>query len=173
MASTTSDGEPNKSVSPWRVRPYRPEDWDTVARIHDLARLDELRKSVGTEAFLTLAETFEEEGLFDGEVWVAEDGLAEPVVVGFVALADSEITWLYVDPARYGQGVGTTLLRHALERGGPEMETTVLEGNDRALALYRREGFVVVETKQGKLAGNEAFPATGHIMKWRAPVTGV
>jgi hypothetical protein len=38
------------------------DDWDASARIHDAARLDELRDSVGVEAFLTLAQTTEGEG---------------------------------------------------------------------------------------------------------------
>ncbi|WP_405506036.1 GNAT family N-acetyltransferase [Streptomyces cyaneofuscatus] len=155
------------------VRPYRPEDWDAIARIHDTARLDELRCSVGVEAFLTLAETHEEEGLFDGELWVAEvaDGAGpEPVVAGFAAFADAELTWLYVDPARQRQGIGRVLLGHVLEADdSARIELTVLAGNDNARALYESAGFVVVETKSGKLAGNERFAATGHVMEWHRP----
>ncbi|MFD3649906.1 GNAT family N-acetyltransferase [Streptomyces cyaneofuscatus] len=155
------------------VRPYRSEDWGAIARVHDTARLDELRCSVGVEAFLTLAETHEEEGLFDGELWVAEvvDGAGpEPVVAGFAAFADAELTWLYVDPARQRQGIGRTLLRHVLETDdSARIECTVLAGNDNARALYESAGFVVVETKTGKLAGNERFAATGHVMEWRRP----
>ncbi|MBB1242355.1 GNAT family N-acetyltransferase [Streptomyces durbertensis] len=155
----------------WRIRDYQPGDWDSISRIHDAARLDELRDSVGVEAFLTLAETHEGEGLFDGQVWVAEgpEGSAEPEVVGFVSLEDDEVSWLYVDPARYGQGAGSALLRHAVARGGPRVETTVLAGNKRAFDLYERAGFVVVETRHGRLVGNERFEATGHIMEHRKP----
>ncbi|WP_415961498.1 GNAT family N-acetyltransferase [Streptomyces sp. 021-4] len=161
------------------VRPYRSEDWDAIARIHDTARLGELRCSVGVEAFLTLAETHEEEGLFDGELWVAEvaevaevaDGAGpEPVVAGFAAFADAELTWLYVDPARQRQGIGRVLLGHVLEADdSARIELTVLAGNDNARALYESAGFVVVETKSGKLAGNERFAATGHVMEWHRP----
>lgn len=157
----------------WRIREYRPADWEAVSRIHDAARLDELRDSVGVEAFLTLADTYESEGLFDARVWVAEaaahglQGGADPQVAGFVALEDDEVSWLYVDPARYGEGAGSALLRHAVAQGGPRVETTVLAGNQRALDLYLRAGFVIVETKSGRLVGNESFPATGHIMEHR------
>ncbi|MEU3207314.1 N-acetyltransferase [Streptomyces cyaneofuscatus] len=155
------------------VRPYRSEDWDAIARIHDTARLGELRCSVGVEAFLTLAETHEEEGLFDGDLWVAEvaDGAGpEPVVAGFAAFADAELTWLYVDPARQRQGIGRVLLGHVLEADdSARIELTVLAGNDNARALYESAGFVVIETKTGKLAGNERFAATGHIMEWHRP----
>jgi ribosomal protein S18 acetylase RimI-like enzyme len=143
------------------VRPYSDADWDAIARIHDAARLDELRNSAGVEAFLTLAETAEPEGLFDGSLWVAE---VDDTVAGFVAVDDDEVTWLYVDPRRYRRGVGRALLRHALATAGPVVEVTVLDGNPAALALYLSEGFTVTETRTGPLVGNEAFTATGHIM---------
>ncbi|WP_165985972.1 GNAT family N-acetyltransferase [Streptomyces sp. YIM 98790] len=154
---------PDRATTACRIRPYEQRDWEAIERIHDAARLDELRESVGTEAFLSLADTYQGEGLFDGRVWVAED----PAVAGFVALDEDEVTWLYVDPARYGRGIGTALLRHALAHGGPRVETTVLAGNQRALDLYLREGFTLVETKTGRLAGNEKFAATGHILEHR------
>lgn len=145
-----------------RIRPYGSDDWPALARIHDAARLDELRCSVGVAAFRTLADTAEGEGLFDGDVWVAEQ---DGEVVGFVALDESEVTWLYVDPARYRQGHGRALLRHAIAAAGDgPVETDALAGNDAALALYQAEGFTIVETKTGRLAGNEDFPATGHLM---------
>jgi GNAT superfamily N-acetyltransferase len=67
-----------------------------------------LRVSVGIEAFLSLAATFENEGLFEGEVLVACD---DETVVGFIAFADDEVTWLYVSPDYYRQGIGKKLLR--------------------------------------------------------------
>ncbi|HEY1180443.1 MAG TPA: GNAT family N-acetyltransferase [Phytomonospora sp.] len=151
--------------SPPVVRPYAEADWPHICRIHDAARLDELRDSAGVEAFLTLEQTAEGEGLFDGALWVAT---VDGEVAGFAAFDDGELTWLYVDPARYRQGVGRVLLRHALaEAGGDRVETTVLDGNPAALALYLAEGFTVVEVREGTLSGNEAFAATGHIMEWR------
>ncbi len=149
------------------IRAYEPGDWDAIARAHDAARLQELEASVGVEAFLSLADTAEGEGLFDDQLWVASlDG----EVVGFVAYADAELTWLYVHPDRQGRGVGRALLRHALaharSEGAGRVETTVLDGN-RARALYESEGFTLVETRTGALVGNEAFTATGHVLEAR------
>jgi hypothetical protein len=75
-----------------QLRIYNPDDWQVISDIHDRARLDELKASVGIEAFLSLEATAENEGLFDGEVWVACD---PETVVGFIAFADDEVTWLY------------------------------------------------------------------------------
>ena len=145
-----------------RLRQYQPKDWNAIATIHDRARLDELKASVGVEAFLSLAETAENEELFEGEVWVACDN---DIVVGFVAFVDDEVTLLYVLPDRYRQGIGRRLLRQAIENCGSIVYTSVLSGNDAALNLYQSEGFKIIETKTGKLNGNESFSATGHILR--------
>lgn len=143
-------------------RPYEDSDWPDLCEVHDLARLDELKSSVSSEAFLDLEATYESEGLFDGEVWVAH---VNTQVVGFVAVAEDEVNWLYVHPAYYRKGIGRKLLQLILQRCGPIVETTALEGNGAAIQLYLSEGFEVVERRVGKLAGNEAFDAVGLIMK--------
>jgi ribosomal protein S18 acetylase RimI-like enzyme len=145
-----------------QLREYRSEDWDAIAAIHDQVRLDKLSTSVGIEAFLSLAATFENEGLFEGEVWVACD---DKTVVGFITFADDEVIWLYVSSDYYRQGIGKRLLRHAIDRCGKTVSTSVLNGNHAALHLYLSEGFKIMETKTGKLNGNESFPATGHILE--------
>jgi ribosomal protein S18 acetylase RimI-like enzyme len=144
-----------------RVRAYVPDDWEALVEIHDAARLDELRSSVGVEAFKDLESTYESEELFAGDVWVAE---VDGQVAGFLALSDDEVTWTYVHPRSYRQGVGTALLRHVTDGSSRRLELTVLDGNDAARRLYERAGFVVVETRTGPLVGNESFTATGHIM---------
>ena len=148
------------------IREYRPADWDAIVRVHDAARLQELAASVGVEAFRSLTETGKREGLFDERVWVAElDG----AVVGFVAYAHAEVTWMYVHPEAQGRGVGRALLRHTLAHaddfgGEGRVTVTVLEGNP-ARKLYESEGFRLVETRRGALAGNERFTATGHVLE--------
>lgn len=145
------------------IRRYAPQDWDDMCRIHDAARLDELRNSVGVEAFLPLADTHEKEGLFEGDVWVAElDG----EVAGFIAGTSDEITWLYVDTALYRRGVARALTRHVLARASQPVELEVLEGNAGARAFYDSMGFVWRSSTTGKLAGNETFEATGHTLVW-------
>ena len=113
-------------------------------------------------AFLTLEATADTEGLFDGEVVVAE---AAGEVCGFVACADGELTWLYVEPSRHRQGIGRQLLRHAILAAGGNLSTEVLVGNDAALALYLSEGFKIMRRVDGKLTGHESFAASGHVLQ--------
>lgn len=144
------------------IRPYAPADWTRLCEIHDAARRDELAASGLLAAYLTLEQTAHREGLFDGEVYVYE---REGRVLGFAAVNDSELTWLYVDPAQYRQGIGRALLRRAVEARAGRLSTEVLVGNEGALALYRSEGFRVIERVDGKLAGNEGFPASGYMLR--------
>lgn len=163
MVQWTSYGRTGK-IKPMRIRPYSPADWPRLCEIHDAARMDELRASAGTAAFLTLQETAENEGLFDARLDVLElDG----AVVGFVAFSEDELTWLYVDPRRYRQGIGRALLRHALAHAGPRVRAEVLEGNEPALRLYLAEGFHIVERVEGRLEGNESFAAIGYRLERR------
>jgi ribosomal protein S18 acetylase RimI-like enzyme len=143
------------------IRPYESDDWHAITEIHDAARLIELRLTVGEEAFLSLAETAENEGLFSGELWVASD---DDRLVGFVAVRGDEITWLYVDPAHHRRGVGRALLADAVERCGQVARTETLVGNEPALELYLSEGFEVVEISSGRLTGNERFAAAGYVL---------
>lgn len=144
------------------LRPYSPADWKSVCNVHDAARSQELEASGLAAAFLSLEETAENEGLFDGEVVVAE---VAGEVCGFVAYAEGELTWLYVEPSRQKQGVGRQLLRHAILASEGNMSTEVLVGNEAALSLYRSEGFKVEQRVDGKLTGNEAFNASGYVLQ--------
>ncbi|MEO1209100.1 MAG: GNAT family N-acetyltransferase [Cyanobacteria bacterium J06638_20] len=144
------------------VRPYESTDWSRLCEIHDTSRLDELRLTVGKDAFLTLEQTAESEGLFENKLFVAE---VDNVVQGFVAYSDEELTWLYVDPECYRKGVGRALVQHAVAHSTPVMEIELLEGNTPALELYLSEGFKVVKRVEGQLVGNEAFAAVGLVLK--------
>lgn len=105
-------------------------------------------------AFLTLEQTAENEGFHDYKLRVAQ---IEDRVVGFVAFTEEEVAWLYVDPVEYGQGAGTALIRAALAETRSPMSAEVLEGNDAALAVYRKAGFEIAGTEHGVMPGNESF----------------
>ncbi|WP_179957492.1 GNAT family N-acetyltransferase [Exilibacterium tricleocarpae] len=146
-----------------KIRPYKSCDWPRLCEIHDLSRLDELGLTVGTDAFLTLEQTAENEGLFDNKLCVAE---VDGTVQGFVAYSDGELAWLYVDPDFYRKGVGRALVRRAVADSAPVMELELLEGNTPALELYLSEGFKVIRRMEGRLAGNEGFAAVGLVLRF-------
>ena len=67
------------------IRPYQAADWARLCEIHDAARLDELGQTVGKDAFLTLEQTAENEGLFDNQLFVAD---VDQKIRGFVAYSE-------------------------------------------------------------------------------------
>lgn len=145
-----------------QVRPYVPADWPALARIHDAARRDELAAAKLEAAFLTLEQTAEGEGLFEGNVLVAVD--EGEAIHGFAAWHEGELTWLYVDPARYRRGVGRLLLDAVIAAAPGTLTTEVLVGNEAALGLYLACGFRIERRVDGRLTGNESFAASGYVL---------
>ena len=148
------------------IRPYKSTDWSRLCEIHDASRLDELGLTVGTDAFLTLEQTADNEGLFDDKLFVAE---VDNIVQGFVAYSDEELTWLYVDPKFYRKGTGRALVRHAVADSAATLGIEILEGNMPALKLYLSEGFKVIKRVEGRLEGNEDFAAAGLVLRREKP----
>lgn len=147
------------------IRPYQETDYTYLCKIHDSARQDELALAGLADAFLPLSIAAKREGLFDYHVYVAEyDG----IVSGFVAFSEDEIAWLYVDPNYSHRGIGTNLLRYAMQFTNDEVSIEVLAGNSPAIMLYSSLGFVIQETLSGKMPGNEEFSVTVHVMKRRS-----
>lgn len=56
---------------------------------------------------------------------------------------------LHIEPGEYGTGLAVDLLHAVLaaHAGIPSIALEVIEGNDRAIAFYRKHGFVVVEKR--------------------------
>lgn len=136
------------------IREYADDDWGAICRVHDRARPDELAGSCDPRAFVPLAEDATADDLARSRKWVA---CAGERVVGFVGDDGDYLSWLYVDPAYYGRGIGRRLLRRALAAAGPRAWTIALAGNARARALYESEGFVLARTFESDNAG---YPCT-------------
>jgi ribosomal protein S18 acetylase RimI-like enzyme len=126
-----------------------------VCAVHDRARPDELRGSCDPRAFVPLAaEQDDSESFQRSRKCVA---CLEEQIVGFVGIDRTYLSWLYVDPAYSGQGIGRQLLRLGLQMIGPQAWTIVLAGNIRARRLYASEGFQVVRIYESTNAG---YPCT-------------
>lgn len=145
-----------------KVRPSTTADWTRVCQVHDAARRDELAAAGLEDAYLKLEQTAENEGFHDYVLRVAE---VDGVVVGFVAFTSDELAWLYVDPSVYGQGIGSTLIRAALDETKAPMSAEVLDGNAAAVAVYRKAGFEIIGHEQGHMPGNESFAVSVAVLR--------
>ena len=73
-------------------------------------------------------------------------------ILGFVGVAAGMIEMLFVAPARFGQGIGSLLLRHAVTALGAT-RVDVNEQNPRAAGFYEHHGF--------RTTGRSPVDATG------------
>ena len=68
----------------------------------------------------------------------------------------------------WGLGIGTIMfeemIHHANEQGITQLELEVIDGNERAMALYRKMGFNVVATKPDAIRLKDGTMLAEHIM---------
>ncbi len=64
-------------------------------------------------------------------------------ILGFVGVAEHKVEMLFVANAARGQGVGTLLLKHAIEHLGAD-KVDVNEQNPGAVGFYQHMGFKLV-----------------------------
>ena len=61
---------------------------------------------------------------------------------GFIGLTENHIKGIFVAKSARSKGIGRALLEYAKSRK-PRLDLSVYQKNERALAFYRREQFVV------------------------------
>ena len=76
-------------------------------------------------------------------LWVYDDG----AVKGFFRAADGELHKLFVEPVLHSRGIGSALLKYALQK--QNIRTLwALEKNTRAIAFYQRHSFRVTQERR-------------------------
>lgn len=118
------------------VREIAPRDHPACAAIFEAAWTDafsESPRTIGVAEFA--AETRDE------LVIIATSG---GKLCGFASiyLPDSFLHHLYVDPAQYRQGIGSILLREAMQRAPDKLRLKCQHSNNRARRFYAAHGFV-------------------------------
>jgi Acetyltransferases len=72
------------------------------------------------------------------ELRCARNGAGD--ILGFVGVAEAKIEMLFVSPTHFGQGIGTRLLRQAIDSLGATL-VDVNEQNPRGIGFYEHHGF--------------------------------
>lgn len=122
-----------------RLRPALPADWPGLAALwrrsveatHHFLQASDL-ESIGAAMLRAYLPAMR-------ELWLLE---REGRPAGFWGGDALRVEMLFVDPSFFGQGVGSTLLRHACA-GKRRVELDVNEQNAGARAFYARQGFRV------------------------------
>lgn len=155
---------------------YRGACWQScrVIHLHTLAPADwqiwrELRLAALAEAPTAFGSRLADWQGADEERW--RERLAIPGSVNFVALLDGrpagmasgvpgndgipELISMWVSPAARGKGVGDRLVESvaqwARQQGATALRLAVMEDNEKATALYRRNGFAGTDKPAGPL----------------------
>lgn len=134
------------------LRKYRKEDWETVLDIFLRAKPDEMKGSCRSEDIIPLDK---DENLFNSfqnsTIIIAE---YENVIVGYAGYqSNALISFLFVDPVYYQQGIATALLTHVVSEVGEKAWLLVAKNNFPAIKLYYKNGFKKVEEFVGKYNG--------------------
>ena len=125
------------------IRKYRPTDRVQTSSIwfragkDEYTYLDNWRELSGAQAACVFEEVIER----NCDIWVAED----TEVVAFLAMKDSYIDRLYVDPSRQGCGWGSRLLAKTKALFPHGLESHTHQQNTRARSFYEKHGFQAVK----------------------------
>jgi ribosomal protein S18 acetylase RimI-like enzyme len=144
---------------PVEIRPARGADTSEIQRVARRAWTSAQEPVVGSDATEEyLAKSYDADAI---RAAIADDEeihtvAAEDAVVGFALVLPTDregifyIAKCFVDPERWGEGVGTRLLAdlesRVLDRGGDQLSLTVMADNDRGVAFFERRGYERIET---------------------------
>lgn len=130
---------------------FTPSDEDTVIRIW-LEASRKAHRFVASGFWEERETVMRKKYLPQAEIWVYEDDLTGKAV-GFAALSGSCLAAFFVEPGCQGQGIGSRLMEK-IKKKHREIELAVYKENPKAVAFYRRQGFLVT--------GEDLEPETGH-----------
>ena len=135
------------------IREYKPDDWEAICAIYDIAKPDELRGSGDLRAIRPLRDDETMQALFrDSRVLVCE---ADGCVVGFAGNKGNYISWLFVHPDFRRRGVAARILREVLRPLRGAVALNVAKNNRPARALYEKNGFLLEREFVGQWNGYE------------------
>lgn len=121
------------------IRKFETRDLDTVMQIWLHGNLDAhafIAASFWTEHFEMVRDM-----LPQAELYVHENEDTQQID-GFIGLTENHIEGIFVAKAARSKGIGKALLDYVKSRR-PRLDLSVYQKNERALAFYRREQFVV------------------------------
>ena len=121
------------------IRKFESRNLDAVMQIWLHSNLDAhafIAASFWTEHFEMVRDL-----LPQAELYVHEDASTRQID-GFIGLTENHIEGIFVAKSARSKGIGRALLEYAKSRK-PRLTLSVYQKNERALAFYRREKFVV------------------------------
>jgi GNAT superfamily N-acetyltransferase len=128
------------SINKMEIAPIKKTDYDALRNLF-------LKERQSTFSWLDTSnyqlKDFDKE-IHGEEVLVAR---IDNIVIGFISIwmPNNFIHHLYVDEKYHDKGIGTQLLKAAIDKTKFPITLKCLEDNTKAVAFYRRKGFVEKE----------------------------
>lgn len=141
----TDGGGGRGKLGGMRIEPAGPEDLPQLARIWEAA-VRATHRFLAEEDILLLRPLVRDGYLPAARPLAVARGTGGEAL-GFAGAEGRRLEMLFVDPARHRGGIGTALLRHAVDAWEVE-RVDVNEQNPQALAFYLRRGFVVASRSE-------------------------
>lgn len=142
------------------IRRFKTEDTDAVMAVWQRAQ-DLAHPFLSQDVAAKVAADVRAIYLPNAETWVLERNGAP---VGFIAMINTEIGGLFLDPELHGQGLGRRLVDHVVAAKGP-LTVEVFKDNKIGVPFYQRYGFVQTGEGMFELSGDAtwkmAMPGTG------------
>ncbi|MFC6721328.1 GNAT family N-acetyltransferase [Halobacteriaceae archaeon SHR40] len=146
------------------VRRARPDDTDAVVALAGRSWRAAYGDILDEETIAAaLGEWYSPEGTREAiqservGYFVATDREIVGYVSGHAGETTAQLGAIYVDPDRWGEGIGTQLLerfeQYSHDRGCERIELEVLADNDLGESFYRARGYTPVETQEVELFG--------------------
>lgn len=140
------------------IRKFKTEDTDAVMAVWQRSQ-DLAHPFLSKDVVAKIAADVRAIYLPNAETWVLEHNGAP---VGFIAMIDTEIGGLFLDPDLHSQGLGRRLVDHVVALKGP-LTVEVFKDNKIGVPFYQRYGFV--QTGEG------LFEASGDAT-WKMTMPG-
>ena len=124
------------------IRPARKEEFDVIAHIYKLSKLDELRFENRQFQLLPLEKDERRlQELLECTIFVYDKGS----ILGYGAFFKDQIRAIYVHPDAREKGIGTELLEYLLTRTMQPARLFIAKSNSPARKLYERYGFQTID----------------------------
>lgn len=143
------------------IRPYQEADFNALAEIYNASRPDEFYAEEAEFTFIPWAEDeYMMSILSHSKIYVYE----EDSIIGFCGFTGERINWLFVNPLHRGRGIGFELLLHVLTKLENGANLSVWKSNQRAITLYKKQGFKITGEFPVNFQGREMLVNKMHYL---------